>query len=109
LTDSTRWYSDVLGFNVLRETENDRLSRAILQQPGRSSMFGLTQHHSNIGATFAETRTGLDHLAFTVDSLADLDLWKKRLDRLGARYASSRTGLLTLRDLDNIQVELCLG
>lgn len=108
LTASKCWYSEVLGFTVLRDTETDGFRRAVLCQPGRPSVFGLTQHPSNSGATFSETRTGMDHLAFTVDSLADLDLWRERLNTLKVPHSSSRAGLLVLRDPDDIQVELCL-
>ncbi len=104
---STRWYVAALGFNVVREVETVEFTRAILGPGDGSSVFGITQHHTNTGDGFSEAHTGMDHVAFAVGSQAELALWRKHFDRLGIGYTMPRPGLIVLRDPDGIQLELC--
>ncbi len=106
LERSRRWYCDVLGFRVVREIEGDGFSRSILQHQDHRAVFGLTHHHANPGTPSIHSHTGLDHLAFTVGSLDELELWRAQLDRLAVAYSAARTNLLVLRDPDGIQLEL---
>ena len=73
-------------------------------------ILGFSIHASNDGASFSEFRTGLDHFAFTVESRDALDEWAEHLDGVGIEHSEIRdTGvgyLMTVRDPDNIQVEL---
>jgi glyoxylase I family protein len=70
----------------------------------------LHHHDANQRETFAETRTGLDHVGFSVPSRADLEAWQAHLQALGVTQspiADTPYGhILVFRDPDNIQLEL---
>jgi glyoxylase I family protein len=59
---------------------------------------------------FDENRVGLDHLAFTVASRADLDTAAALLDQLGVAHGGVKDlgalSILEFRDPDNIALEL---
>lgn len=60
--------------------------------------------------TFDEDRVGLDHLAFRMDSKADLDAAAAHLDDLGVAHEPIKdigtSYILEFRDPDNISLEL---
>ncbi|MFX0578714.1 VOC family protein [Nocardia nepalensis] len=59
---------------------------------------------------FDENRVGLDHLAFSVDSLADLEAAAAHLDACGVAHEDIKdigvSYILEFRDPDNIALEL---
>ena len=64
-------------------------------------------------ARFDERRVGLDHVAFRVADLPELDAWVAHLDAIGVSHSGvkdiegHRGGpLIVLRDPDRIQLEL---
>jgi glyoxylase I family protein len=67
--------------------------------------------HPGGGDPFDFTKTGLDHVSFTVDSLEELSAWEKKLDDLGIPYSppadAAGFGLaLNFKDPDGIALEL---
>ena len=71
------------------------------------SLFGLRP----VGADrFAEDRTGLDHLSFAVDSVADLEAAASMLEDRGITHSGVKDigagHILEFRDPDNIALEL---
>jgi glyoxylase I family protein len=46
-------------------------------------------HGSNDGSPFSPSRTGLDHVAFTAATRADLDAGIARLDELGVVHSGA--------------------
>jgi len=60
--------------------------------------------------SFHEDRVGLDHVSFTVGSLADLEAAAAFLDNLGISHGGVRNvgpaSILEFRDPDNIALEL---
>jgi glyoxylase I family protein len=109
---SEEFYRTIFGFVPVLELpdEEGRGFKRVLGHPESGTILGLSVHESNEGSPFTEFRTGLDHLAFGVDSRAELDAWVARLDELGIEHSEIRTtpvgDLVTVRDPDNIQVEL---
>jgi glyoxylase I family protein len=108
---SVQWYGDVLGFTPLFPFDSDDFTRRILRHPS-GVVIGLTRHnHPDADAEFSERRPGLDHLAFAVESEADLQAWVQRLDDAGVRHdgikVTPHTGsaLIAFRDPDDIQLE----
>lgn len=83
--------------------------KRVLAHPS-GMILGFSVHAANDGASFSEFRTGLDHFAFTVESRGALDEWAAHLEGVGIEHSEIRdTGvgnLMTVRDPDNIQVEL---
>ncbi|MGZ4126736.1 MAG: VOC family protein [Actinomycetota bacterium] len=109
---SVDFYTRVFGFVPVLELEDEggRGLKRVLAHPDSRTILGFTVHRSNDGSSFSEYRTGLDHLSFGVASRAELDEWVARLDELGIGHSEVRItqigSLLTVRDPDNIQVEL---
>ncbi len=73
---------------------------------------GLTRHnHPDGDAEFNERRTGLDHVAFTVESAEVLQTWAQRLDEAGVTHSGVKvtpttgSALIAFRDPDDIQLE----
>ena len=111
LERSAVWYRDLLGLSELaRLSDPDGAwSKVILTHPS-GLLVGLTQHSRNDGAPFAEWLSGVDHLALTVPTAEDLAAWLPRLASLGVEASEIKTtplgSLITIRDPDNIQMEL---
>lgn len=109
---SVDFYTRVFGFIPVLELEDEggRGLKRVLAHGESRTILGFTVHQSNDGSPFSEFRTGLDHLSFGVGSRAELDEWIARLDELGIQHSDVNTtqigSLMTLRDPDNIQVEL---
>jgi glyoxylase I family protein len=111
---SARWYVEVLGFELQHEFvgPDGRVHDAYLVQPDSGIELCLVGHPANDGEPFSELRTGLDHLEFLVDERRDLQAWVERLDELGVAHSglkvapASRNAMVTVRDPDNIQLEL---
>jgi glyoxylase I family protein len=114
LDTSVRWYSDVLDFSLLFPWDTDSFERRILRHPS-GVVIGLTKHkHADANEAFSERRTGLDHLAFAVETQAELEAWIARLTDAGVTHSGIKvtptTGftLIAFRDPDNIQLEMYL-
>jgi len=108
---SVQWYGDVLGFAPLFPYDTDDFNRRIIRHPG-GTVLGLTRHnHPDADDEFSERRTGLDHLAFAVESEAALENWAARLDAAGVQHSGVKitpatgSALIAFRDPDNIQLE----
>ncbi|MGC0419820.1 VOC family protein [Embleya sp. AB8] len=112
---SVRWYREVLDFVPLFPWNTDDFDRQLIRHPSGVVLALTRHHHPDAGTGFDERRTGLDHLAFTVDSRAELDAWAARLTAAGVTHSgvtvTPKTGftLLAFRDPDDIQLELYLG
>ncbi len=109
---STSWYTEVFGFTKLTEdTHPDGTGYVlVLGKTDWSMCIGLHTHPTNPNEPFAETRTGLDHISFSVASRADLDAWETRLAELAVDHSpvNDQAGYsaLVFRDPDNIQLGL---
>ena len=70
----------------------------------------LNQHPTNAGESFDPTRTGLDHVGFTVPERAELDEWVTRFEEKGVTYSPiTEHGWgwsLNFRDPDGLQLQL---
>jgi glyoxylase I family protein len=111
LERSVRWYSEVLGFASLFPYDTDEFERRIMRHPS-GVVLGLTRHdHADAAAEFSERRTGLDHLAFAVESQDQLEAWATHLDAAGVDHSGVKvtpatgSALIAFRDPDNIQLE----
>jgi glyoxylase I family protein len=85
----------------------------LLMDPATGIAIGLHHHENNGGEPADETRTGLDHMAFSVPSRSDLDSWAAWLDSLGVMHSEVTDtdnpipySVLVFRDPDNVQLEL---
>ena len=112
LDRSAGWYMKVLGLTPgweMLDVEG-RGKKTVLLVPSGSLRIVLTQHKANNGEPASEFGTGLDHLALTVQDRTSLEAWAQWLDKLDVTHSAIKEGatgwLITLRDPDNIQLEL---
>jgi catechol 2,3-dioxygenase-like lactoylglutathione lyase family enzyme len=120
LDASIAWYEQVFGITFRMEVPHPGGTGKILADDGRELVFALHRHDANEGETFAETRTGLDHVGLAVSSRADLEAWQAHLDALGVRRSPMANqpctqspiedrpfgSILVFRDPDNVQLEM---
>ena len=85
----------------------------LVTEPRSGLVLGLHTNISNEGEKFSETRTGLDHVSFSVASRSDLEAWTAWLDELGVSHTGIRDlkepfvySTVVFRDPDDIQLEL---
>jgi len=112
---SASWYSTLLDFHRVGEyTSPDRMRRKVFLSHEKFAVrLGLCEHARSDRRAFDETRIGLDHLAFAVDSIDELNAWERRLQECNVAFTPSAPAntiegahVLVFRDPDNIQLEL---
>lgn len=109
---SERFYTEVLGFEVVRRVDEPDLGfrLADMKHPDLAVEICVRQPTAGDGSQFDELRAGLDHLSFLVASRAELERWQQHLERHGVTYTpivdASYGAVLVFRDPDNIQLEL---
>jgi glyoxylase I family protein len=106
---SEAWYTKVLGVKPVLDEDTGPF-RHVVYLLG-NTLLGL-HGFPDLASTepFNERTPGLDHIAFGVESRADLVEWVARFDELGVAHsgivdASYGSGL-SFRDPDNIALEL---
>ena len=114
LGKSTEWYHQTLGLDIDAEFDGTGFRRARLRAPGSGVTLTLTSHEQESGEAFDERRAGLDHVAFHVGGVENVQSLKRRFEELGVDHteikeASSGAAMITLRDPDNIQLEVYGG
>ena len=116
LTRSRAWYEEVFDMTMLMEdTHPDGTGHfVLLGNPAISVLVGLHAHPGNQGEAFFESRTGLDHVGFTVADRSELDAWEARLTELGVEHSPINDqpvySVVVFRDPDNVQLEfVCTG
>ena len=115
VTDADRsadWYGSLLGMSVVWSGEDEDVRFRVLSHPGSGWVLGVRQYLGREGPSFDEFRTGLDHLAFSVDSRAALDEWEGILSAKGITYTpvveTPIGSVIVNRDPDNVQLEFWL-
>lgn len=109
---SVPWYKDLFDLVELADephTEGGGQT-VLLGKPDWSMAVGLAAHPSNAGETFSPTRTGLDHVGFTVPDRATLEQFEARLSDIGIKHSSISDhewgSSLNFRDPDDLQLQL---
>jgi len=110
LERSLAWYREVFGADVMFHEPGEDRSAAVLSLPGTSLLIGLTQFESRPDDAFDPTRTGLDHFAFAVESLAALEQWAELLDSHEIEHSGPIEvppgAILNFKDPDGIALAL---
>jgi glyoxylase I family protein len=109
---STGWYSDLLGMQVVMTGDDESVKFRILAHADSGWLLGIRQYPNREADGFDEFRTGLDHLAFSVASQAELEDWERELSRRGIAFSPIAEmpigSVIVFRDPDNIQLEFWL-
>lgn len=113
LDRSVQWYRDVLDLSLEARFDTETFARARFRNQSGSLILTLTCHHERLADSFDERRPGMDHVAFEVDA-PDFDRMAARFDTLGVVHSDVKepfpgARLITLRDPDNIQLEVVTG
>jgi glyoxylase I family protein len=107
---SIAWYERVFGIAFQMDAPHEGGVGKLLADPEWRLIIVLHRHDANEGERFAETRTGLDHVGFSVASRADLEAWQRHLQEVGVTQSpiadTPYGSILVFRDPDNIQLEL---
>jgi glyoxylase I family protein len=110
---SVGWYTDLFGFAELAREEHFGGSggrTVLLGAPDWSMGIGLASHPTNGGETFDPSRTGLDHVGFTVADRATLEEWEARMSDKGIKHSPISDhdwgSSLNFRDPDEMQLQL---
>jgi catechol 2,3-dioxygenase-like lactoylglutathione lyase family enzyme len=109
---SVAFYTDVLGFRVINMLPDGFRGAAFLQAPGSTNDhdLGLFEIGSAAGDSAAGRATvGLYHLAWEVDTLAELEGLAQRLSDAGALVGASDHGTtksLYAKDPDGLEFEV---
>jgi catechol-2,3-dioxygenase len=112
LKRSVAFYTEVLGFSIIPMTPDGFTGAAFLQAPGSTNDhdLGLFEIGSQAGASMAGRATvGLYHLAWEVDTLAELERLAAALRENGALTGASDHGTtksLYGRDPDGLEFEI---
>ncbi len=110
---SARFYTEVLGFEVVRRADEHACRIADLRHADLATEVAVRQPTSGDSVRFDELRTGLDHLSFLVATRDELERWQEHLEHHGVSYTpivdAPYGAVLVFRDPDNIQLELMAG
>lgn len=112
LSASQKWYSEVLGFEIVREACGDELSKTMMRN-GDITLILVEHHSEGVHDSFSEFRVGLDHLSFAVQDRESLEKWATHLDAYQVPRSEIAQGalgsVLSFRDPDNIALEFYSG
>ncbi len=120
LDASIAWYEQVFAIKFQLEVPHQGGTGKVLADDASQLTIELHRHDANRGETFAETRTGLDHVGLMLPTRADLEVWQAHLEAVGVERSSVADrpctqspiddrpfgSILVFRDPDNIQLEL---
>lgn len=105
---SVPWYTQLFGAEPVLDEDTGPFRHVVWSVGG--TLVGLHEFpDGDSSMSFDERRLGIDHLAFGVDTRADLESWATRLDGMGIAHggvvdAGYGSGL-SFRDPDNLPLE----
>ena len=110
---SAAWYKDLFGFDELMRDEHHEGSggyAVVVGYPDWSMAVVLNSHPTNAGEVFDPTRTGLDHVGFTLPDRVALVEWETRLSNKGVKHSPITDhgwgSSLNFRDPDDMQLQV---
>jgi glyoxylase I family protein len=110
LATSAEWYSTVLGMEQSFREESSARRAAVFRFAAGGWSIGLVEHAGATVGRFDPTVTGLDHVAFSVETADDLRDWAARLDTHGVEHSGPIPvppgEILNFRDPDGIALAL---
>jgi glyoxylase I family protein len=109
LSVSGPWYQELFEGQKIFQGP-DEVSEVEIYMVPDSLLLGLRQHKGTpTGDTFSHERCGLDHFAMHLESTADLDRWRSKLEEAGIDHSgiveSPFGHHLNFKDPDGIALE----
>ena len=110
LNVSVPWYERLLDAEPVLDEDTTPDFHHTVYLVGNGTLLGLHQHTTPAPeGRFSEYNVGLDHLAFGVESRAELEKWATRLDELGVAHGGIKDAAygsgVSFRDPDGIALE----
>ncbi|GAB3205244.1 VOC family protein [Marinactinospora thermotolerans] len=106
---SVEFYRDVLGFREYQTRDDGQWLRTTCHHPC-GLVLALTQHRDHFNARFDPRHAGVDHIAFEVAGVGDLETWEERLTELDVDHSPivhcDSGSLMSFTDPDGVQLEL---
>jgi glyoxylase I family protein len=110
LERSARWYESLFDLDLQFDEAGDGRTAKVYRLRGTATMLGLVAHGANDGSPFTPTRTGLDHVAFEVESRAEVDGWADQLSAAGIEHSGAIDipvgAILNFADPDGTQLSI---
>jgi glyoxylase I family protein len=113
LERSVQWYSEMLGLVQVMEHFYPGGRVIVMVRPGTAVDIGLDYHERNEGEPFSPHRTGLDHLALSATTRAELDAWHAYLTGKGVECSEIKDiteplafSLFSFTDPDSVALEI---
>jgi glyoxylase I family protein len=109
LDASIDWYTSLLGLELAFREEVEGRRSCVMQFPGGSPWFGIVEHNFEDGG-FDARRLGLDHVAFDVATMDEMDAWAVALTAAGIDHSGAIEvppgAILNFKDPDGIALSL---
>jgi catechol-2,3-dioxygenase len=110
LDRSVSWYQEIFGAEISFTEPGEERSAAVLTLPGTDLLIGLCHFQSNPDSAFDPTHSGLDHFAFSVESMDALEQWAELLDSHEIEHSGPIEvppgAILNFKDPDGIALAL---
>jgi glyoxylase I family protein len=110
LAESEKFFTEVLGLQVLERLEHEGWSAVITGDPATGLILEAQHHEAHAGERFDPRRTGLDHIGLRLHSRAEIEEWQRHFEAMGVDHTpivSKPYGeVLTFRHPDGIQLEM---
>ncbi len=110
LDESAAWYAAILGFEELFREDGEVRRACVMRFPGGGYSVGLVEHSGTGRDVFDPSRSGLDHLAFTVPTRDDLERWAIDLSVAGVDHSGvveiPPGAIVNFKDPDGIALAL---
>ena len=105
---SVPWYTQLFGAEPVLDEDTGPFRHVVWSVGG--TLVGLHEFpDGDSSLDFDERRLGIDHVAFGVDSRADLESWATQLDDMGIAHGGVKDAGygsgLSFRDPDNLPLE----
>lgn len=110
LERSARWYEALFDLELQFDETGDGRSAKVYRLRGTPASLGLVAHGANDGSPFSPVRSGLDHVAFTVETRAEVDGWADTLSAAGIEHSGAIDipvgAILNFADPDGTQLSI---
>ena len=110
LDASVAWYKELLGFEELFSEDAPDRRACVMKFPNGSFGVGLVEYPTVPFEAFDPRHSGLDHLAFTVDTLEGIRDWATKLSGAGVIHSGvieiPSGAILNFKDPDGLALAL---